>query len=222
MATNTLRNESGLAAAWSAAVRWGQNLWFASTTYLPMLLVVVLALGTWWLARNTPDATLPADAAPVTHEPDYYMRNFAVKNFDATGQLRNEIAGTQGQHYPDTDILEIDQARIRSFKANQLTTATAKKAYSNADGSEVQLVGDAVVVREAGKDAAGNAQPRLEFRGEFLHAFLRTEQVKSHLPVTLKRGNDVFTADNLQYDNLGRVITLQGRVKGTLSPSAAP
>jgi lipopolysaccharide export system protein LptC len=222
MTSSLVRTESGLATALSAAVRWGQNLWFASTTYLPMLLIAVLALGTWWLARNTPGATMPADEAPVTHEPDYYMRNFAVKNFDATGQLRSEIAGKQGQHYPDTNILEIDQARIRSFKANQLTTATAKKAYSNADGSEVQLVGDALVVREAGKDAAGNAQPRLEFRGEFLHAFLRTEQVKSHLPVTLKRGNDVFTADNLEYDNLGRVVTLQGRVRGTLSPRLAP
>ncbi len=222
MSTASLRTESGLATLWSAAVRWGQNLWFASTTYLPMLLIVVLALGTWWLARNTPGAMAPAEVAPVTHEPDYYMRNFAVKNFNVAGQLQSEIAGKQGQHYPDTDILEVDQARIRSFKADQLTTATAKKAYSNGDGSEVQLVGDAVVVREAGIDAAGNAQPRLEFRGEFLHAFLRTEQVKSHLPVTLKRGNDVFTADNLLYDNLGRVVTLQGRVKGTLSPRAAP
>ncbi len=222
MTTSMPRSKSGLTATWLVAVRWWQNLWFASTTYLPMLLIVILALGTWWLASNTPGAAPFTEDQPVTHEPDYYMRNFAVKNFDATGQLRSEIAGSQGQHYPDTDILEISQARIRSYKANQLTTATAKRAYSNADGSEVQLVGDALVVREAGKDAAGNAQPRLEFRGEFLHAFLRTEQVKSHLPITLKRGNDVFTADNLEYDNLGRVITLQGRVRGILSPRAAP
>jgi lipopolysaccharide export system protein LptC len=141
------------------------------------------------------------------------MRNFAVKNFDAVGILKSEVAGAEARHFPDTDVLEIDAARIRSFKDGRLTTATANRAYTNGDGSEVQLVGNAVVVREAGKDASGAVFPRLEFRGEFLHTFL-----KSHKPVTLIRDQDQFVADSLQYDNLSRVAVLQGRVKGVLTP----
>ena len=45
----------------------------------------------------------------------------------------------------------------------------------------------------------------MEFRGEFLHAFVNTERVRSHQPVVLIRGNDRFTADSLDYDNLDRV-----------------
>jgi lipopolysaccharide export system protein LptC len=200
------------------ALRWLQALWYAASMYLPVVLIVLLALGTWWLARNTPVFSTPVAEQAVKHEPDYFMRNFAVKNFDAAGLLQSEVAGAEGRHFPDTDVLEIDSARIRSFKKDQRTTATANRAYSNGDGSEVQLVGNAVVVREPVAPAASGAQPKLEFRGEFLHVFLKTEQVNSHKSVTITRGGDQFVADSLQYDNLSRVALLQGRVKGTLVP----
>ncbi len=207
------------------ALRALQTLWFASTTYLPVVLIVLMALGTWWLARNTPVFSAPTPEEPVRKDPDYFLVNFALKSFDATGRLTTEVAGAEGRHFPDTDVLEIDGARIRSYAKGQLTTATANRAYSNADGSEVQLVGNAVVVREASKDnmgGQGDGRPRMEFRGEFLHAFLNTEKVKSHKPVTIVRGNDQFVADSLQYDNLDRVLELQGRVKGTFTPTIKP
>lgn len=197
-------------------------LWYRITLYLPVVVIVLLALGTWWLARNTPIFTPQGAEAPPKHEPDYYMRNFAVKNFDATGALSSEVAGFEGRHFPDTDVLEIDSARIRSYKQGRTTIASATRAYSNGDGSEVQLVGNAVVVREAGNDAAGRPMPRLEFRGEFLHAFLNTEQIKSHKPVNITRGADQFIADTLHYDNLDRAMLLRGRVKTTLAPRSAP
>ena len=62
----------------------------------------------------------------------------------------------------------------------RLTTATANKAITNGDASEVQLIGNAQVIRAAVTDDQGQAQPSLTFNGEFLHAFMNTEQVKSH------------------------------------------
>ena len=61
----------------------------------------------------------------------------------------------------------------------------------------------------------------MEFRSEFLHAFMNTEQVKSNKPVELTRGQDRFSGDAMDFDNLGRVVELHGRVKGTLVPGAA-
>jgi lipopolysaccharide export system protein LptC len=51
---------------------------------------------------------------------------------------------------------------------------------------------------------------------------MNTERVKSHKPVTLTRGNDRFTADSLDYDNLDRVMLLNGRVRGQLVPTRTP
>ena len=198
------------------------RVWDSTAMYMPLLLMGALALGTYWLVRNTPIFSTPEVAKEVGHEADYFMRNFTVKTFDETGMLKSEIYGAEGRHFPDTDILEIDQVRIRSIKPDgQITTATAKRAYANSDGSEVQLVGDALVLRQASQDAAGKQTPRLEFRGEFLHVFFNEERVKSHKPVVLIRGADQFTGDSFDYDNLDQVANLKGRVRGVLMPKSA-
>lgn len=198
-------------------------LWERLSLYLPVILMGVLALGTYWLVRSTPLLLPPEPASPARHEPDYFMRKFSVKIFDGAGRLKSEVLGTDARHYPDTDTLEVDLVRIRSFdEAGRLTTASAKRALANGDASELQLFGDALVVRESMPDKAGRTQPRMEFRSEFLHAFRDTERVKSHQPVQLIRGADQFTADTMEFDNLARVILLQGRVKGTLVPTATP
>jgi lipopolysaccharide export system protein LptC len=189
------------------------------SVYLPVLLMGLLALGTYWLARNAPMPDEPTAQREAVHEPDYFMRRFAVKTFDGAGLLKSEVYGIEARHFPDTDTLEIDKVRIRSVNAQGLlTTATADRALTNGDGSEVQLFGNAIVVRDATVDANGKSTPRLEFRGEFLHAFLDTERVKSNKPVTLTRGDDQFTAESLDYDNVERLMNLRGRVRGLLAP----
>lgn len=203
------------------ARRMVRGAWDQVAIYLPIILMGLMALGTYWLARNTPVFGLPETPRPPRHEPDYYMRGFSVKTFDAAGKLKSEVFGTEARHYPDTDTLEIDKPRIRAYnEKGELTVATAARALSNGDASEVQLLGDAVVTRAPARGTDGRTAPTLEFRGEFLHAFLQTERVKSHKPVVLLRGSDRFSADSLDYDNVGRVMALQGRVRGLLVPPA--
>ena len=190
-----------------------------ATLYLPIILMGTLALGTWWLVRNAPQPGAAAVAVAPKHEPDYFMSDFSVKNFDVNGRLQSEVQGSLARHFPDNDTLEIDGARMRSLAPNgRLTRATAKRALTNADGSEVQLFGDAVVTREAMTPARGRPLPRLEFRGEFLHAWPQIERVSSHQPVAISRGRDQFTADSMDYDNLAQVLQLRGRVRGVLMP----
>lgn len=191
--------------------------------YLPVLLMGLLALGSYWLVRSTPAPTTPAAPQPERHEPDYFMRTFAVRTFDANGKLKREIFGVEGRHYPDNDTLEIDQPRIRAIsESGALTVATANRALSNGDGSEVELFGNAIVTREPFKGPSGQLQPRMQFRGEFLHAYTNTERVTSNQPVVLTRGDDRFTADNLDYDNGQQVANLKGRVRGMIMPRQQP
>ena len=144
-------------------------------------------------------------------------------NFDAQGHLKSEVFGSEARHFPDTDTVEIDQVRIRSVNPQGLVTvSTADRGLSNADGSEVQLFGNAVVVRQAVVNKGVVVQPKMEFRSDFLHAYLDTERVRSNKPVTLVRGTDTFTADSMDYNNLNRLMQLNGRVRGVLVPQPAP
>jgi lipopolysaccharide export system protein LptC len=49
---------------------------------------------------------------------------------------------------------------------------------------------------------------------------MKTERLKSHKPVELQRGQDRFTADALDFDNVAQVLQLEGRVHGTLVPTS--
>ncbi len=192
---------------------WRQRCVDALSSYLPLLLMGFLAVGTWWLVKNTPmpDAAQPAAAA--RHEPDYTMNNFTVQRFGPTGVLGAQIEGDQMRHYPDTDTLEIDNARIRAISPERrVTLASARRALSNADGSEVQLLGGAHVTREAQP-----GEEVLDFRGEFLHAFMNTERLSSHLPVTVIRGGTELRAESMEYNHLDRVVQLKGKVRASFA-----
>ena len=104
--------------------------------YLPLVLMGLMAMTSYWLVRNTPKLADTEVEALARHEPDYYMRDFSVKVFEPDGRLKSVIVGTEGRHYPDTDTLEIDQPRIRILGVEgNVTTATAARGLINADGS---------------------------------------------------------------------------------------
>ena len=197
-----------------APLPWFQRLREMLATYLPLLLMAALALATWWLVRNTPSGDGPRDAAPVRSEPDYTMQNFVVERFDKNGRLKARIQGEQLRHYAGTDRIEVDQARIRAVAADgRPTLAQARRAITNGDGSELQLLGDAKI------NSTGPRGEPIEFRGEFLHAFLATERVRSHLPVTVVRDGSQFQAAGMDYDHLAGLLQLQGSMRALLQPS---
>ncbi len=195
---------------------WHLRLVEQASAYLPLLLMALLALGTWWLVKNTPLPESERSTAPLRHEADYSMRNFMVQRFGANGAMRAQIEGDAMRHYPDTDTLEVDNARIRHIGADgRVTVASAQRALANGDASEVQLQGGAHVTREASR---ADAEP-IEFDGEFLHAFLATERVRSHLPVTVTHGATRIQADAMEYDNLEQVVQLKGHVQASFPPA---
>lgn len=177
---------------------WRLGQWLSA--YLPLLVMALLALGTWWLVQHTPRAAGPSTEVAVRHDPDYSMQGFTMQRFGADGRLRVQVQGTLMRHYPDTDTLEIDGVTIRALSPDgSVTLATARRALSNGDASELQLLGGAQVVR----DGPG-AERQVEFESEFLHAFLNTERLRTHLPVRLRQGTSELRVGGLEYDNLTR------------------
>ncbi len=203
--------------AWLLLRRLAEHL----VIYLPVLLMAALALGSYWLVRNAPVAAASSADKPLSHEADYFLKQFSIKSFTQQGSLKSELFGGQARHFADTGTIEIDNVRMHNFnQTGRLTTVTsANRAISNGDNSEIQMYGNASSVREAAADTNGVMQPKMEFKGEFLHTFVNEERLKSHLPIVIRRGSSEFTADSLDYDNVARVINLQGRVKAVLQPT---
>ena len=194
---------------------WLRRVQQALASYLPLLLMLLLALGTWWLVKNSPQPEGAPEAAAVRQEPDYTMTGFAIERFAADGRLALRLEGARLHHYPATDRIEIEDVRVRAFAPDGgLTWATARRALANGDGSEVQLLGGAEVQR------TGGGRPPLVMRSEFLHAFFVTERITSSRPVVVMQAGTVLRAAGLVYDHPSGRLDLGGPTRITLQPRA--
>jgi lipopolysaccharide export system protein LptC len=199
------------------AAPWYLRLREQLSSYLPLLLMALLALATWWLVKNSPGVVAEPGPRVLSAEPDYTMSNFAVERFDPDGHLKLRIEGDLLRHYPATDRIEIENAVIRAIAPDgRVTLAHARRALGSGDGSELQLLGGAEV-RSA--DAAGTP---LVMRGEFLQAWFVTERVSSHLPVEVRLGQSELHAAGLDFDHATQRLDLKGPLRAKLSPRGAP
>lgn len=200
---------------------WGQRLMDALASYLPVFLMGLLALATWWLVKHTPVSQPERASAPLRHEPDYEMHDFSMQRFAAEGPANRIIEGQVMRHFPDTDTLEIEGVRVTwTDDQGRKTLATARRALSNADGSDVQLMGEAHVVSDPASDPGTDDTGRVEFRSEFLQVLTQARRVRTNRPVTLTQGANQLQAGSLSYDHRAGTLELGGRVHGTLAADA--
>lgn len=184
-------------------------------SFLPLLLMLLLAFGTWWLVKNSPGPAGPAAEQAERTDPDYTMTQFAIERFDARGELKLRLEGALLRHLPATDRIEIDDVRIRAISPDgRVTLARARQAVAKGDGSEIQLIGEATV---SSNDAAGVP---LVMRSEFLHAFLVTERVLSNQPVVVIHGSTEMRANAMTYDHPTQKLDLGGPTRLSLPPRA--
>ena len=166
--------------------------------YLPVVVMALIALGSWWLMRNAPSHEAAPTSLATRHEPDYYMHGFTVQTYNATGALQNELRGTEMLHLPDVDSFKIQSPQFISFdEQGRRMDATAKRATANADASQVELFEQAQVKRADPK----GAEPPLSFSGEHLRVLSDAKRVESDQSVVLHRGPDVFKGGSLRYDH---------------------
>jgi lipopolysaccharide export system protein LptC len=197
--------------------------WDRLSIYLPIVLMGLFAMVTFWLIRSTPAVIDAAGGKPVRHEADYFLRNFSIKSFDVHGKLKSEVFGKEARHYPDTDTLEIEQVRMRTIGENGMpTVATARRAISDATGDDVQLFGEVHVMRQETPGKTARPPEPVEYRSEYLHVQSDMGKVMTHLPVVISQGKDRFSGNAMTYDDNVSVIELTGQVRGVLTPKKAP
>ena len=183
--------------------------------YLPLVLMIALALGTWLIAKNTPGLLAPSVPGPVKHEADYTLDHFNLQRFDPQGALKVEIEGEHMQHFPDDDIMEVEQIRVVTMEPDgRRMTATAQHGRARGDSSEVWLDGQAQVVAE------NVGEVPIQMNGEHLHALPKLRRVDSQYMVLVRQGDSEFNADGLEYDDPTRLLTLHGNVHALMQPQS--
>lgn len=195
---------------------WPDRLRDALSGALPLLLMLVLAVGSWWLVRNAPQPLEPRPAAATRVEPDYTMSGFVMQRFAADGRLRVQIEGRQMRHLPAAGRLEIEGATLRAYSPEgHETVATAQRALADDDSTEVQLIGGA---RVQTRPAAG---PPALLEGDHLMLYPKERRVRSDQPVRVRLGDDTLVAASLDYREDTGLLEFTGPSRGVFAPRGA-
>lgn len=223
-AANAGRTRVSAPTAATASRRVAQPwLWRAQralSNYLPLLLMAFLAGGTWWLVKNTPLLDGNTEDTAPRHVPDYRMKNFELQRIAADGRLQVQVAGAELRHYPDTDTVEIDTARVRAIAPDgSLAIAEAQRAISNGDGSDLQLIGN-VRLRRLAPGAGADAPAQLEVTGPFLEVLSNAEILRSNQPVTIRQRGATLQAQNFEYRHLTGQVSFTGHAQGQIATRA--
>jgi lipopolysaccharide export system protein LptC len=181
----------------------------------PVVIMGLLALFTFWLERQTQASQPKAAAAQASTEPDYTVRNFVAKQFDANGVLSSELQGEVGTHFPDREVLRVTQATLRSLNdTSPPVTARADRLWAWDDGQRFELQGQAVVTQQRqGQEVRMTSQRLVYAQPE--------SRVWTDQAVRVQRGSrQVITARRFEYRTDTGVVQFEGRVRAVWQADA--
>jgi lipopolysaccharide export system protein LptC len=210
--SDTAAGVAGVGGARPIRQPLGARLREAVVSYLPLLLMAVLALGTWWLVQNTPVQQVQASKPLGGGVPDYTMQGFALERFAPDGRLVARIEGDVLRHFPQDDRIEIDRASIHAWSAEGvLTVAQGQRARITRNGEEVELLGGARVEQPT---------QALWMESEYLRVDTQAQTVQTPQPVRVWARGSQFSAGALQYDRKTQRLDLGPPLRATLLPQS--
>lgn len=210
------------AAGSSTPERLPDRIWRRAVDFMPAILVLLLVLATAWLVRSMPAAEEPKPAPPP-NEPDYYMKDFRLRNFNPQGVLQTEIQGAFGDHLPGNDTIRTQQLRSYSLDASGVETrATADRSVSDSKGKDIQLYDNVKVVRtDPRPDKDGQPRVPTILESDYLHVINQQESIRTDRPVRITQDKDVINGNGLEYTAESKVLRIDGRVRAQIQPAPA-
>ena len=205
------RTPPAMPAPRRGAARLWLRLWRSMSTLLPLLLMLLLAGFSWWVAQQALHALRGREPAAPPQEPDYFLRDFQTRSFDADGRPGALLSGAAMRHIPGDQTVRIEQPVLHVVESGGVVLdARARAGISNADASNIQLLGDAVVQRRA------PGAPELSVRSDFLNVFPNTQRVQSNRPTVVQRGAMRLEGDALDFDGIAGTLSVRGAVRATV------
>lgn len=190
--------------------------WDRVSIYLPVLLMALLALISVWLLKTTPQAKAPEPPRQEDHKPDYFMRNFSVRQFGPEGELKTILTGDFAQHYPGTQALVVQAARLRTDSDSQRRITGQAQRLTINDAHTHYLLEQDVHILQAPPPANPDL-PTTSFSGNSMLIRTDVHTISAQQPVRILRGKDTVTAQTMLYHDDQHTLSFQGQVRTTLA-----
>lgn len=181
---------------------------FSNTRLFPLLLMLALALLTFWLERTA--RTDQSHPSLHRHDPDYIVNNFNMVRYGSAGNVESMLSARRMVHFPDDDSTELDSPRVVQTKpAEAPLNLSANTGALSQDGEDTFLYQNVLLVRRAIPSL-----PEMRIRTDFLHMVRARSLFLTDREIEIREENRFLTGRGMEYDNLSRVLQLRDRVRG--------
>jgi lipopolysaccharide export system protein LptC len=180
----------------------------SSTRLFPLLLMLTLALLTFWLERLVREA--PQPQAQRRHDPDYAVERFTLIEYGREGAPASTLSAAKMVHFPDDDSTELLAPRAVQTKPDEpRLTLSADRGTLSQDGNEMFLYDNVLMLRDGIAGQAGS-----QLRTSFLHLLSTRSLVRSDREVQIAEQGRSIAARGMEYDNRTRQLALHAQVRG--------
>jgi lipopolysaccharide export system protein LptC len=181
----------------------------SSARLFPLLLMLTLALLTFWLERLTQEE--PPRPAPRRHDPDFIIEGFTLTEFGADGKPATTLSAAKMTHFPDDGSTELVAPRaVQTRPGEPRLRLSADRGTLTQDGNELLLFDNVLVVRD---NTAGAEESRL--RTSFLHLVGPRSLVRTDREVEYTAPGRSLRGRGMEYDNTTGQLVLHAQVHGT-------
>lgn len=181
----------------------------SATRLFPLVLMLTLALLSFWLERTARQA--PAPSGQQRHDPDYYVEQFTITDFSRAGAPESTLSAAKMVHYPGDESTALTAPRLVQTKPQQpRLTLSADRGMLSRDGEDIFLHDHVVLLREAA-DESGESR----MQTSFLHVVRARSLVRTDREVRISERGRTLVGLGMDYDNASRQLSLHAQVRGS-------
>ena len=181
----------------------------SSTRLFPLLLMVTLALLSFWLERTAREE--PAQEAQRRHDPDYTVERFSITDFSRDGAPMSTLSAVKMVHYPDDDSTELAAPRlVHERPAEPRLVVSADRGTLARDAAEIALHDNVQLLREAGQGL-----PEARVRTSYLHLERARARARTDREVRVDEPGRTLIGRGMEFDNQARQLELQAQARGS-------
>ncbi len=184
-----------------------------SNTLFPLLLLLILALLTFWLRQATQMDEVK-NTGKLRHDPDYIIYNATARQFDADGRVKSTLRSVEARHFPDDETTHFIKPTLLYQHLTRPNILTSAKSGIATKGAErVDLTGDVNITRDASPKRAAMHAVMDNFT-----AFPNEEKGETASAVKITEGNSWANGIGLKIDMVRETYELQSQARALIAP----
>lgn len=188
----------------------------------PLLIMLLLAMLTLWLARTIGLAGFDEPPA-ATNDPDYIVERFSLTRLNESGVPRYVLSADKLIHLPHDDTSLLTRPNLRQLQGDRPEVRTRSRRGVVTAGGEVAHLHDDVEVFRAGEPAAAGreATEAIRVTTSYLRVLPDADRADTHEKVRIEQGKSVLVGTGMDFDDRYRRFQLRSTVQASFAPRRA-